>query len=99
MAYLHCHNCDFSQDDFWSKDGYNPFGADFISWYKNLLFKEPDEFGPEPGKIKATEFVAQELERKATLIRGMVYRTEKEFRDKNPDWICPKCGKQQLDID
>jgi hypothetical protein len=24
MSYLHCHNCDFSQDDFYNKN-YNPF--------------------------------------------------------------------------
>jgi hypothetical protein len=23
-AFLHCHNCDWSQDDFWSPGGYNP---------------------------------------------------------------------------
>ena len=25
MAYLHCHNCGWSQDDFWEHNGYNPF--------------------------------------------------------------------------
>lgn len=24
MAFLHCHNCDWSQDDFWEPNGYNP---------------------------------------------------------------------------
>jgi hypothetical protein len=32
MAFLHCHNCNWEQDDFWSWKGYNPvrffFGSD-----------------------------------------------------------------------
>jgi hypothetical protein len=24
MAYIHCHNCNWQQDDFWSVGGYNP---------------------------------------------------------------------------
>jgi hypothetical protein len=33
MAYLHCHSCDWSQDDFWSKH-YNPLTKiwDDIKW-------------------------------------------------------------------
>lgn len=36
MAYLHCHtkNCGWEQDDFWDKEGYNPFKE------KDCLFKE-----------------------------------------------------------
>lgn len=25
MAFVHCHECDWEQDDFWSLSGYNPF--------------------------------------------------------------------------
>jgi hypothetical protein len=27
MAFLHCHNCDWSQDDFWEPNGYNPLAG------------------------------------------------------------------------
>ena len=40
MAYLHCHNCGWSQDDFWEKDGYNPFRQDIMDWLKEKLFED-----------------------------------------------------------
>ena len=107
MAYLHCHNCDWEQDDFWH-DGYNPVSCiqEALEW----LFQEPNvikmdnnwckENGyGDVGSIKATELAAHDFERQARKIRGMVYRTEKEFYEKNPERKCPKCGQQQLDID
>lgn len=30
MAYAHCHNCGWEQDDFWSKD-YNPLKS-LLDW-------------------------------------------------------------------
>ncbi|HUV85044.1 MAG TPA: hypothetical protein VMV86_04995 [Methanosarcinales archaeon] len=35
--YLHCHNCNWSQDDFWEEDGYNPFSLS-MDWLKERLF-------------------------------------------------------------
>ena len=32
MAQLHCHACDFSQDDFWSSDGWNIMTSDETAW-------------------------------------------------------------------
>jgi hypothetical protein len=33
-------------------------------------------------------------------INNMIYRTLEEFKEKNPDRICPRCGSiDQLDID
>jgi hypothetical protein len=42
MAYLHCHNCGWSQDDFWSEDnkGWSPFKPDRMAEYKKDLFRE-----------------------------------------------------------
>lgn len=40
MAYLHCHNCGWSQDDFWELNGYNPFRQDLIEDLKECLFKD-----------------------------------------------------------
>ena len=42
MSFLHCHtkNCHWSQDDFWSKDGYNPFRQDSVEYLKDYLFKD-----------------------------------------------------------
>ena len=108
MAYLHCHNCGWSQDDFWDEE-YNP-----ITWLQKhmkdeLLHKDLDEIfeiqkETLTGKIymsKMTrrEFIANQLERAAQRIREMIYRTEEEYERKNPLHICPNCGKPALDID
>lgn len=42
MAYLHCHNCDFSQDDYWSEDGWNPVKS-FENDKDTLLHEDLDE--------------------------------------------------------
>ena len=36
--YLHCHDCGWEQDDFWSEDGYNPFSH--INFLTETLFKD-----------------------------------------------------------
>jgi len=104
MAYLHCHACHWEQDDFWS-EGYNPM-ASMRDWEEDLLsadienqFTSNSQFIKEHGNITMREVIAQEFERHARKVRNMAYRTEKEFREKNPKKKCPKCGKQELDID
>jgi len=42
MAYLHCHNCDWAQDDFYSVDGYNP-PSSLKSLNKTLCEENLDE--------------------------------------------------------
>lgn len=111
MSFLHCHNpeCSFSQDDFWS-DSYNPIKF-MQNWLKDLLgddFFEDcrldknwrEEHGYERDDIVTTqELIAHEFEKHAYIIRQMKYRTFEEFKTKNPEWVCPMCGKKELDID
>lgn len=110
MAYLHCHTegCEFSQDDFWSED-YNPItfmeknSKDELLTYDldaKVKFDQYwlDENGYSDG-ITRRELIAWEMERKAQRIRNMKYRTFEEYKEKNPEGICPKCGKKDLDID
>lgn len=104
MAYLHCHNCRWEQDDFWD-DWWNPIKG-VESWEKDFLsggfrqkFTTDPEFIRTYGDITLQEVLALEFEKGARKIRNMVYRTEKELKEMNPDYICPKCGKQELDID
>ena len=40
MSFLHCHNCNWSQDDFWDPKGYNPFRHDLIQYLTDSLFKD-----------------------------------------------------------
>lgn len=112
MAYLHCHNCDFSQDDFWH-EGYNPVTC-FQDDLEDLLTGDLDatmetdsswleEIGwkAAPEAFTKRESILYHLEKQlAARIRGMVYRTEAEFRKNNPEMKCPECGQiGVLDID
>ena len=109
MSYLHCHSCNFNQDDFWHK-GYNPIK--YLQDWTDQLFREDfyedrgmdsnwkEEIGyGRDQKVTTQELLAHELERSAKVIREMRYRTLEEYRAKNPEGICPKCGKKDLDID
>ena len=108
MAYLHCHNCDFSQDDFYSVDGYNP--TDYLkTWNKDLCGDKLDEqftddvqFLRDNGPITQREVIAREYEKYARRIREMKWVTWESFKSswKDGKWPpCPKCGKHELDID
>jgi len=102
MAFLHCHNCGWEQDDFWS-DSYNPFRCT-LTWENDLLtdnweedFSSDPEFVTEHGRISKKELYARECERAAKKIRGMKWRTEEEYRASESQ-ACPQCGSA-LDCD
>ena len=42
MAYLHCHNCEWQQDDFWHK-GYTPLHGGHFESVRRILFEALDE--------------------------------------------------------
>jgi len=106
MAYLHCHNCDWAQDDFYHK-GFNP--ASFLGhWDKYLFGARPDEidrqftndsnFLREFGSLTVREVIARDFEKFAQNIRKMKWITFEQWRDE-PNKVCPKCGSSELDID
>ena len=114
MAYLHCHNCGWSQDDFWEEDGYNPFCQNSMEWLKECLFKDkihldpsyfidaeisPDGADEDGPFLNSQEFVAIELQRKAQNIRNMAVKTNKEWGLVKDTFHCPQCGSKNLDID
>jgi hypothetical protein len=118
MAYLHCHNCGWGQDDFWEKDGYNPFSSSLIKYLEETLFQEhividrnyvqdmaeagyavPFEMTDRGCKVKATDFVATELRRKANSIQNMHVKTWEEWQEVKPIAKCPRCDKRDWDID
>lgn len=94
--FLHCHNCKWSQDDFWIKGGYNPLRLLLEPW-EDVLFEENiDEKFHDTNKTKR-EIILEELERSKILIRNMHFRTEEEWDNaSNPK--CPKCNGE-LDLD
>ena len=110
MAYLHCHSCYFSQDDFWHK-GYNPVTC-FQEYLEDLLEYNLDDiikmdsswlkengYPLELGGITRRELILFNLRQTEQRIKGMVYRTMDEFREKNPEGRCPRCNALSLDID
>jgi hypothetical protein len=105
MSYLHCHNCSFSQDDFWREGGWNPVYAvkrrekDLFSDKIDESFTDDAQFIKNNGDISLREVVARDFERKARLIREMKYRTLEEFKKNNPERKCPVCKQKTLDID
>ncbi len=100
MSYVHCHGCGWTQDDFWDKD-YNPIAFLFNMFGQDILTKDLDELmkNGTQGNITRREWIAQQLEIHANLIRKQKYRTFEELQAKNREGICPNCGKLQLDID
>ena len=55
--FLHCHHCSWDQDDFWSKDGYNPFRQDLVDEWKEQLFKDKIYTDPKDGVIRAANYL------------------------------------------
>ncbi len=109
MAYLHCHDCDWGQDDFWEVGGYNP-----VRWLLNVeadLLKDkmrfdfesidisPEGHDDEGPWVSGKAYVAWELRRHARNIEKMAVRTTDEWKQVKNTFRCPGCGSQNLDID
>jgi len=104
MAYVHCHSCDWSQDDFYSPDGYIP-AKSLADWNDSLCGDKLDEqftddalFVKENGPITTREVIARDYEKFAQRIRDMKWVTEEQYRN-DPYKVCPKCGEESLDVD
>lgn len=107
MAFLHCHNCDWEQDDFYDEKGYNP--AEYLKSWNNFLcgkdvnriddqFSADSEFIYENGLITTREVIAREYEKFARRIRNMTWITWEQWKAES-NKICPVCGSHNLDID
>ena len=106
--YLHCHSCGWSQDDFYSEDGYNP--ARYLASWNDCLcgdeadkidkqFSDDSEFLHNNGPISTREVIAREYERFAKRIREMKFVTYEQWIAEKDEAVCPKCGAQDFDID
>lgn len=104
MAYVHCHDCPWAQDDFYSIGGYNP-AYSLMHWMESLTrdnvdeqFSDDPEFLKRNGPITKREVIAREFERYAKNIREMKWITFDQYKN-DPDKRCPKCGSDNLDVD
>ena len=106
MAFLHCHNCDWSQDDFYNEN-YNPTKT--LEFWNEYLFGEgkyrldqqftnDSEFLHIHDPITTRELIAREYEQYANHIRNMKWITFEDFKN-DPNKPCPKCESDKLDID
>jgi len=96
--FLHCHNCEWEQDDFWS-EGYNPI--DGLKHLKELIFKNLDDVyleadGPQPA-LTYREYIVNELYNTLVRVANMKWQTYEDYK-KNSN-VCPMCGSSALDID
>lgn len=110
MAYLHCHKCHWSQDDFYDKS-YNPAKC-LMDWNEDLFgdkrsrldepFTDDSEFVRENGNITMREVIAREYEKFARRIREMKWINYEDFKRDHAAGTarCPKCGSSEdFDID
>jgi hypothetical protein len=94
--YLHCHDCGWEQDDYWSAD-YNPLKS-LKDWERTLLdFAKLDtvEVESHRGRISWREIIAMACENAAKSIRKMVFLRPEDTKGKR----CPNCGGNHLDED
>jgi hypothetical protein len=112
MAYAHCHNCGWQQDDWWSEH-YTPLDYDELKRFNEMLMEAVnnshlrmsgehdskwlgERFGVRH-EVDVRALVATELERIAQKIRNMYFWTEEDFYTNKH---CPNCGSHEhMDVD
>jgi len=114
VAYLHCHSCDWEQDDFWEPGGYNPFRDDKIEWLRECLWSpkmrfdggfyadhpELPVYADEEGEyVRGQDVAALELRRMEQQVSNMAVPTFEDWKRVRETFKCPRCGAQNWDID
>ena len=113
MAYLHCHNCNWEQDDFYTKN-YNVLTniLDDLKWTAKPRIMKFDiqtvedmvEFMFIPiihkgGKVFSWNWLLVEIERDIRSFFIMKWRTMKKWNEVKDTANCPNCGERDFDID
>jgi hypothetical protein len=96
MAYVHCHKCHWSQDDFWSLGGYNP-----VRWflkYEFAAYIRPRIVSFDPvcsiGRVFSWYVIWLSLRKWARRLTKQRWWTYKAWRKdvERGNGGCPKCG-------
>ena len=96
MAYVHCHNCGWDNDDFLESYGGNKgFIKNFLlEDLKNVIKPSYTNKKLTNRRKHALKFVIHDIKHLYRLNFKQEYKTFKEYQMKNPERICPKCGKK-----
>ena len=106
MAYLHCHGCDWSQDDFWHK-GYNPISLMWKDFWSNIKPRKVrfDKWFYIENKLKVKDYtwswwmIYWNWKRHFKRFFTQKVWTYKKWEKVRKDWKCPECGSNNWDID
>jgi hypothetical protein len=111
MAYLHCHSCDWTQDDFWTKT-YNPLTKIWsdIKWLAKPRMIEFDQWALIDYRryfpliiinqsIFSWNWFFVELAKEFHVLRNMKWFTWESWKKDKDIAVCPNCGKRDFDID
>lgn len=113
MAYLHCHSCDWSQDDFWHKR-YNPLTKiwDDIKWLWKLRMIEFDACTVKDlikhthvpvirneCKVFSWSWLILEVVKEIKIVLRQKWWTWESWKKHKDFAICPQCGMKDFDID
>lgn len=101
MSYLHCHKCGWEQDDFWEENGWSPLYPSHIEELRTYLLKNVILLDGGRTIMDSKDYVIQHLERIIAKIKGMRWKTLKEWQDTPKEKrMCPRCGStDDWDID
>ena len=97
--YIRCNECEWSQDDFWQKGGYNPLRY-MMDWEDQLIDKFSVPFDGELDTKGMTygQVIARDMVNGAKQILKQKWATIEDFKKakENGTAICPKCGSKQF---
>ena len=95
--YLHCHSCNWEQDDFWSRH-YNPLTVicSDVRWLGRPRMMELDR----PRRVFSWGLFLTRLVSRWKTFRRQEWWTLASWRAAEDDGaVCPNCGARDFDID
>ena len=115
MAYLHCHSCDWGQDDFWYWKfkpnstrlfGYNPLSLmieDVLLYSKPRIIKYDSDYMKEQGwkgiGVFSWRVMVRSIYRHFRRLFTQKWWTYEGWKKVGHLAVCPNCGEHNFDID
>ena len=100
MSYVHCHSCGWDNDDFLEDYGGNKgYIKNFIKPSIKEIIKPDNKCKNPISRKRMFKRLIAEIKKLYWLNFKQEYGTFKNYSKVNPEHICPKCGKNELDVD